>query len=364
MKQRTHSYRNPASHCGRRVTGRVASSVKAKFLRTPARLARSLSLVGVLITGCTDAHVTAPLAEVTRAELLKAMTPEAATTVDKNGRIQFPAVANTGRAQISGGQAGALAVAVAKYNMPYLSEVWDGQHGGPIAYQKLATCGDPVYAASPFERLPNDDPSLPAHHLQKGLGPFWLVRLCGPAGDPQVNVAVAAYSTELGITSGGAVDFPAIGGGDFGFEGIPKQALVDELPTAEAAVVLAARITGRLVAAAPELITPFFKDDSPFGSRWRIRLDGKARLKNSAGEFMEASELFIGRVRTTKAVPSSRAWTADGRQPSDVEVTFIPQARVGENIKDYTLRQQLETRVIRVPRLPGTPISFSAALPY
>lgn len=308
-----------------------------------------------------DRDVTSPAPQVTRAQLIEAMSPSAAAAVGSDGKLDLGAPLNTGRTQITGAQAGILAVAVAKYNLPYANKFFDGQRGRPIAYQKLTVCGAPLYASTAFDRLAIDDPATAAHSLQKALGPWWLVKLCGPGTGPQMNIAVSAYSTDLGIAEDGGVDFPAIGGNDFVPEGIPVGQEANELPSPEAAVVLAASLSGRRVAAVPELIAPFFRNGSPFGARWRMRLDGPARIRGASGQSMESSEVFISRVRATTRSQATRSWTADPAQPADVEVTFVPQLIVGEHMDAFLQRQKEGTRIMSAVRRVGVPISFSPA---
>ena len=76
-----------------------------------------ISLVmGLGLSGCSgDRNLTRPHPEVTRAELLAAMTPAAGVTLGPDGKLELGAPPNTGRAQISGEMAGALSVAVARF---------------------------------------------------------------------------------------------------------------------------------------------------------------------------------------------------------------------------------------------------------
>ena len=305
---------------------------------------------------CSNDQPTSPLPVITRAQLLEAMTVEASALITADGKLELAPPIETGRAQISGEQATRLAVSVARFNLPYSASVWDAQRGKPISYGKLVACGDPRYAESPFERLAIDDPVTAAHPLQKGLGPFWLVKLCA-GGDPQMNVAVSAYSTDLSINAEGAIRFPAIGGGDFLPEGISASAQADELPSPEAAVVLAAGLTRQRVAAAPRLILPFFKDDSQFGARWYLELDHPARLTKATGEIVETSQIYISRIRRTRS-PNSRQWLAETEQPDFVEVTFVPLGELGETMEEVQARREAGTRVLHANRRSEIPIRF------
>lgn len=333
------------------------SPKKPRF--SPAMRYVSLAITLSLSACSGDRNLTLPVPEVTRSELLEAMAPAAAETVGSDGKLELGAPSSTGRAQISGAKAGALAVALAKHNLPYGHKRYDGQRGRPIPYQKLVVCGEPLYALSAFERLAIDDPAAPAHPLQKSIGPFWLVKLCAPGTEPQMIIAVSAYATDLGIRADGGVDFPAVGGGDFTSEGIPIGQPGDVLPSVEAAVVLAASLTGRRVVAVPELIVPFFRDDTPLGARWRIRLDGLARIRGSSGQTIESSEVYVSRIRTTRR-PGARSWTAASVQPDGAEVTFMPQGRVGEHIDALLKRTREGTRIMHAIRRAGVPISFAA----
>jgi hypothetical protein len=343
--------------------GRLRRYVEEHFGDQPTAAAQLLSvsvMLGIGLVACSsDRNVTAPGPTITREALVQALTPVLAASVQSDGKLQLAGVPNTGRPQISAVQAGALAVALAKFNLPFDNALFDSQHGGPIEYQRLTVCGPTPYAAAAFQRLSMDDPASPALPMQKALGPFWLVTLCGPAGDPQLNVAVSAYSTDLSVNSSGQVVFPAIGGNDFLPEGIPAGQPSDLLPSPEAAVVLAAKLSGRRVAALPELIAPFYQLDSPLGARWHLHLDGAAHMQTADGRAIDVLDMYVSR-KPENGNPGSMTWTADANQPADVQVTLIPQPRVGESEQEFLKRQQTETQIITVPRLPDVPIDFTS----
>jgi hypothetical protein len=346
---------------GSRWTNPPNLQVPFRICKNTARLVQVLSVALILsVYACSsDRTLTTPPANVARATLVASLTPTMASLVKADGRLQLAAPVSTGREQISGPRATELALALAKFTMPYAYTFWDAQHGSPIDYQRLAACDEPLFASSSFERLREDNGSLPAHPIQKALGPFWLVRLCGPNGDPQARVAVSAYATDLGITKRGSVDFPAIGGGDFVPAGIPSNDPDAEIPSPEAAIVLAANLTGKHVTAVPELIIPFFKDDNPWGARWHLRLDGPARVRARGGRAVESSDIYIGAMRQTPAAASS-IWVSAETQPATVSATMTALSFVGENIQAYIQRERSQTKVIRAVRRPDSPITFSA----
>jgi hypothetical protein len=173
-----------------------------------------------------------------------------------------------------------------------------------------------------------------------------------------MNVAVSAYATDLGITPRGSVDFPAIGGGDFVMEAISVAREGDELPSAEAAVTLAAGISGRRVTALPELVAPFFRDGTPLDARWHLRLDRPTTLQTKEGRPVQTQDIYISRIRQ---YGGSRVWTDDVKQPSSKEVMFVPMTFVGENYDTYFQRELAEMRPLSVARRSDAPINFVAS---
>lgn len=311
-------------------------------------------------SACSDERVaTSPSPPLSRGDLLGALIPGGAAQVGVDGRLQLAAPVETGRPQISDGRAEALAVGLAKFHLPYSRETLDRQHGGPIAYQNVAVCGRTTHATAAFERLPIDDPMAASLPLQKALGPWWLVTLCAPGGEPQLRVAVSAYSTDLGIMTTGKVDFPAIGGNDFIFEGIAPAGTAEDLPSAEEAVVLAAKLSGRRVMTAPELVAPFYQEDSPLAARWRVRLESPTRVRTATGGTIESSTVYVGRV-PRRGSSKERTWAASPTQPADVDVLYYPLLRVGEKQEAYAKRQQAEMRMLKAVRKADVPITFTA----
>jgi hypothetical protein len=230
------------------------------------------------------------------------------------------------------------------------------ERGTTISFESLFSCRPPVYAASAFDRLEIDDVTKAAHPLQKGIGPFWLVKLCGSDG-PELTVAVSAYSTDLGLRPDRGIDFPAISGGDFFAESIPALRIHDDLLSAEAAVVLVATLSGRRVANVPDLVMPFFRDGSPVDARWHLHLDAPAKLRVSS-EVVETRDVYVSRIRANRG---SRFWIADAVQPDFAEVVFVPLTFVGEKLDDYLKRELAEMRTLHAVRFPSMPTRFTAA---
>lgn len=319
----------------------------------------SISLLAVAgLLACSDrTPITAPLQEVSKEQLLQALTPEAAANLTSDGHLQLAPPAETGRPQISGALAGRLAVAAAKFNFPTNYQYFESQRGGRIDFQRLQPCGDPLYVTSPFDRLENDDLSTSAHPWQKMVGPFWFVRLCGPAADPQMNVVVSAYS-DLSVRADGHIEFPAIGGADMLSEGIPLGRSANELPSPEAAVVLAAAATGRRVNAAPLLVLPFnLLDGSALIARWELTLDAPIRAIVNGAQ-VQASKVYVSAVRDYQKPPSQR-WVAAMEQPASVQIPWEPLPVVGESQSHYEARRAADSKMLAVKRLPQFPVVFT-----
>jgi hypothetical protein len=317
------------------------------------------------------------------AELRAALTPAAAAALGPDGRFAPADVPATGRAQVGAARAESLAVGLARGNLVLARAQHERERGAPIPFDRLAACGPTRYAEAPLARLPNDVPDTNAHPSQKAAGPWWLVTLCDPAGDPAFAVAVSAYSTDLGLDAAGRVVFPPFGGNDFVPTALTRgasRAAPWGLPGPEAAAVLAARVSGRRVAAAPVLVAPYYREApdapgalggaSPLGARWRVALDGSARVRTADGRVLEVRKVFVGARPPVGAggITSSAAyfaaagvvtWAAEPAQPAAVPVTWVPLPRTGELFTDYEARRAAETRDLLVPRLEGMPVTFA-----
>jgi hypothetical protein len=232
------------------------------------------------------------------------LTSEAARHLNAEGQFILSAPAAGAVPMITEAEAKVRAVAWARdfgsFNRSYLEKY----HGAPIDFTKLQACSRAYFAASPYEDLPAGVPNF----VRNYLGPQWLVSLCAADGTPQVSLAIAAYSTDVTVESGHLKQAP-FGGAEHFWEGISRGT---ELPVApERAAELAARLTGRRVAAVPELVLSD-AHYAPQYARWRIVLDDPALFRSlKSGTSIRTAEVYIGADKYFKnvdfAVPDAAA---------------------------------------------------------
>ena len=183
------------------------------------RKTKALVLEGVvlattgLIAACGgDAVNTEPLPSPSA--VASAVAGTAAASLDQSGR--FARLQENASDELNAGQAIQLANAYAKQFLPLQHTFLEKERGGAkIDLKKISACGRPLYAASPFERLPE---SVPAPD-RRPYGSYWLVTLCAE-GTPQVSLAISAQATDLTIANG-RIQFPFYYGNEFFSQGIP-----------------------------------------------------------------------------------------------------------------------------------------------
>lgn len=221
---------------------------------------------------------------------------------------------------------------------PRLEETWEQERGAEIDWSQLERCGPTPYVASPFQAPPSHVP-LP---VRRGVGPWWLVNFCA-TGEPQINVAVSAWNTDLEII-GGELRFPSRAGNHFVPEPIPPTTEYPDtrLLSPARAKQMAREVTGMRPAGRPELVAqPFVK---PQFAHWRIRLPSPARLKLRNGNgTVERSQVFVGSHRPK--APGVVA-VADRSSPSSMELGYY------ENVN--------ARRRIPVEARPGYPLTKKA----
>jgi hypothetical protein len=253
-------------------------------------------------------------------ELTGFVTGEAAANIGPDGSY---ALINTnaglsGREEIKGPQAAVLATAwvrdYARWVQGYLSRT----HGSPVEVAELTACGRPLYAASPFEPLPDDLPS-PNH---KGYGPYWLITLCGAAGVPQVLLAVSAYNTDV-LDNAGRHRPVTHGGGEYAWVGIPGGRLDVIVASPEEATRMVGERTGAVVRATPQL---FIGAKGPWTSSWRLELDGTASVNvRATGRSVQTAELYVVRLTSNdeSSVSSPTIAVPSSDQPEGVTFRYV-----------------------------------------
>lgn len=153
-------------------------------------------------------------------------------------------------------------------------------HGAKISFAQLRDCGRAIYTESAYGPLP---PGAPRAMLN-GFGAYWIVRLCSPAGDVPVVLAVAATSA-LVVTEGTLQPSAAAAstGNEFRSAATPLgTSFARAFPLEpEAAVAFVYRRTGRRVSEVPVYVQRV-ADGRPdpiypqFGY-WRITLEEPVR---------------------------------------------------------------------------------------
>lgn len=216
---------------------------------------------------------------------------EATSGLDKNGRFQL--YQPTGSSEISQQQAMAFAALWPKQFGRWVVRSLEYDHGGPIAIDSLRVCGTTYYMESAFEPLGEQlEAQDPAH--ARVFGPWWLVTLCGHTDQPQVSLAVAAYSTDLRIERGEIV-MPRVGGEWFSWEGIPKDVGFDFVESPERLVQRTGDTYGRRVTKVPELIAPLRQDGFPNHPRWRLALDAPLTAVGKSREYHNLKDIHSWR---------------------------------------------------------------------
>lgn len=312
---------------------------------SPAWLMRSAVLLAALgITACKDdvGRPLTPVSPVPAGELAAALTGEAASHLRSDGTLNIDGAPAIGVPQIDADQAGRLAHVWALRSGSMVLRQLEQEHGGKVDIPSLHPCGRTLYAGSAFALLPpTEDPTV-----RRGYGPWWLVNLCGHAGDPEISVAVSALATDLQIQRGRLV-FPdvAVTGEYFHWLGIPLgQASLQISP--EEAVVGAASVTHRRVAQLPELVITGI--DLPGLARWHLSLDSSSTVLVHGGGYRTAKDAFVSR----DAAGRSLTTIAQPLQPDSVPVSYFVAPLIGSK-KGAT---RPEPRTLYLHRLPELPV--------
>lgn len=212
---------------------------------------------------------------------------DAASALSPRGQFELSVPAIGKPLQLSGEEASARAEAWARQFGPFLHGRLEQEHGASLDITTLTACPRPMYADTPYEDG-GGDPITPVRNI---FGPWWLVSLCTPTGEPAVSVAVAAYGTEVQLERG-RLKFPPVHGANFFAVGIPRGIALPVSP--ERAAEMAASTTGRRVTAVPYLVL-VGRPHAPQAAMWRISLDGLATADVPAsGRRVTTSQVFIG----------------------------------------------------------------------
>ena len=171
-------------------------------------------------------------------------------------------------------EAGAAASEYLRTVGPAITDLLEGDYGGPLTLSALAPCEPPRYAESSLAPPPD---SL-ALEYRIAIGPSWLQYYC-EAGVPKVLLTVGAYATPLTTSpwdSIRVVPLPTLLSASVLFGGLRKD--VRALVNAEEAATRVAQLTGRRVIRVPRLVRPRPPGTS-VGALWQVDLDGTATVR-------------------------------------------------------------------------------------
>lgn len=251
-------------------------------------------VVGLLLlagmTGCqeTGSDNAEPLTYRTMA---KYVVGEAATALQANGRFKLYEPSSPD--EITREHAEAIAAAWPEQFGEWIARRLEREHGAPISMPDLRVCARTYYLRSAFEQL--DEQLKAANPASRRLfGPWWLVTLCGSHNQPQLSLAVSAYSTDLRLETG-RIEMPKFGGEWFAAEGISKDVGTNFVEHPEELVRRTGGSYDRRVTQAPELIAPMREDGFPNHPRWRLALDKPVTARGREKEYLSKTELMSWR---------------------------------------------------------------------
>lgn len=193
---------------------------------------------------------------------------------------------------------------------------YEREHNAPIMLNELRPCSRAFYGVSPYTPPPGSASEI----VKRAVGPFWLVPLCTGGSVPEVLVALSARATDMEVDAGtnGHIGRPMLG--LIRSVGIPVGTSATALEPEAAATALSA-LTGKRVSEVPVLELPPLPY-SPLLARWRITLEGPARVEGlRSRRVRDSKELYVGfgtSVRTT------------GVQDADVGAPIDPALVVNE----------------------------------
>jgi hypothetical protein len=276
------------------------------------------------------------------------LTSEAAKSLNQNGQFQLAGPA-AGARELSGTQAVQIADVWARQFAPKIRRTLERERGGPIAFERLRSCGRPLYAESAFEPL---SAALPAG-IRRAYESKWLVGLCA-GKELQVSLAIAAGAADLAVVDG-AIRQGAERGGEFFSLGIPKgwESPVGLSP--ERAAQLAAVATGRRIAKTPRLIAASPRVAYPQGSTWEFVLESPVAVQSRSSpmprQIARIHAGFHAQVGLNRNIRQDLMLVGASGQPAELTVTVPIRGKnaVGEDqrtMRTFTIRRRADVPVL------------------
>ena len=263
------------------------------------------------VGGCTHAAPTAVSPPTVSRDWV---TGAAAAALGPDGRFVLPGPGNPGPVEISEAEARAQAVGWARMisRIPSAGgpqslgpgggltfapggSGLERDYGGRIPFAQLKDCGRTLYMESAYEPVPEGAPRF----VLNAVGPYWIVRLCAPAEDVPVVLAVSATSEFL-VIDGRLQPSPSATamGNEFVSVAIPRRTPVYPLEP-EAAVAVAFRKTGRRVSEIPVFVRRVGEHGRPDlfvpqAGRWHVTLESSIHgIGAVSGEEYDTREVVV-----------------------------------------------------------------------
>lgn len=254
--------------------------------RDPSRWLAPLSVSSVLLAVACEPS-TAPPRPLTD-DLKSHVTAEAARGLSPDGHFALSAPESRAYPQVSGAQAGELALAFARTFGPHMRAYLEKDYGGTIDFEALRVGSPAYYAATPFHAVPRE--AGPA--LRNAYGPYYLVYLVDAAGTPVLTVSVAGH-TEASVANG-RLTFPQAYGNDFVAHGIRPGEGFSMPPLPEQAVRIASAAAGARAVSAPTLVLGS-REYHPVHARWKVTLDRAVEARaGDRGEVRRTNVVYVG----------------------------------------------------------------------
>lgn len=241
--------------------------------------------------------------------------------------------APVGANELSSTRASSIAEVWGRRYGPMLRSTLEREHGEPIRFDELHSCGRPLYAESPFEAMKGVPEALNRH-----LGPQWLIGLCELDGRLAVSLAVSALATAVKVVNGD-LDMAGSDGNEFFAMGVPGGWDSPVGISPERAVERAAK-SRRMITAVPRLLAASPSEGYPQGARWEVVLDGEAEIvRNTDGRRLSRDRLYIGigagspRGSATSIAEAPSSVPADS-QPEGTPVWYLkyPESASGSEL--------------------------------
>lgn len=256
--------------------------------RTALRRLATACAATALLAACDQpqAHIAGP--QAAPPDLAHFVTGDAAAALGPDGLFSVSAPSEPShRSTISPERAGELALSYVRSFGPSLKPGWEKDRGAALDLAGMRVVSRIAYAGSPYGAFPA------GYHpaFERAHGPYYLVPL-GAGAEPELLVAVSAYSTEVEIDGRGYIQRPVKRGNEFVTRGIPADGAAWRMISPEEAVEMVGRATGARAARAPELVRQGMPA-APQHAVWKVTLDREVPVQ-AQGRPARVRALYVG----------------------------------------------------------------------